>query len=1096
MSVLDLPRLHFRGVATTKLPTGPRSGLVDLATNRALTDDGPAPLDLPPPDYRAWLERRGPRFDADGTVSADGVFSAVAGHNFGGNGHFWIDAKVVGVETPHGSDGTDPVMGRRVDMWGHYNEYLASTANRARVFDLDPTSRWTTTVMVGQFSLGRGDRSHEDGYLLTGQVSGFQIPRWHNFDYCRGVSEHPLASELARSTVHQFAIGADEGLHWLPDAPTSPAVAHLRAAVEQPDVDGLVVQFALATMAVPVAPDAPNHWEVWGTVAPWRRAELRSYPAGRLLTPRAAGWPERPVALHNLTVAIEPERVTLNMVTAIPISGRAAEAGPGPLHRCGPRVDLGDLELRSTTTDQLIARIPRVAYAGAEFEHTSGIVTVANLQPAGGDFADEALCLVGEVDGRRTVLVAEEEVTVQTDDAGLILEHPDRIHGDDHAQAVAIRSYVRGRPASVTGIRVRQFLNPWSRPLDPAATAPAARCGDVDLVQVRPGRTEATGTFADECVVDTDALGHGFFTVRGARAGAARILLAPGDDLPCAPHEPGSALRAYDDADALGYWAAAGHLAVRVLPDDWHLADVPTEQVTFDLLYREVFADYEFLYSFMSAGVFSLADRCKVETYSRLLWQMSDPANRSRTYYMPPTRDLTTAKAGLLLKFLRRQQSAAGIPVPSAEATHTTSVINTRGQLLTALQHAVTLELAVMLQYLYAAYSIPTHGAAQEFVRRGLWTADQARLACGDGGRSRDGGVRGRLLEVAREEMIHFLAVNNIIMAMGEGFHVPEFTFGTLNSTLPVAMDFCLEPFGLGSLQRFIAIERPMDAVPSPLSAASGDRSPMPGQHRYHTIPELYEDIRQGLQRVPDLFMIERGRGGGEHHLFLRESINVMHPDYQLQVDDLPSALFALDVVTEQGEGGRIHSVTGDGDSHYETFLALADQLLDGRTATSGPRRELWTPAYPVARNPSLRPGNPNTEPITEPETVAVLELFNRAFFMMIQLMVQHFAQYPDTSLRRSKLMEAAIDVMTGMMSPLAEVLVTMPSGRVGTNAGPSFELEKQPRFIPRPDVAMRSMALRFEHLATAAGKAQAVPERVAEMFGFYADFCTRQADS
>ncbi len=56
--------------------------------------------------------------------------------------------------------------------------------------------------------------------------------------------------------------------------------------------------------------------------------------------------------------------------------------------------------------------------------------------------------------------------------------------------------------------------------------------------------------------------------------------------------------------------------------------------------------------------------------------------------------------------------------------------------------------------------------------------------------------------------------------------------------------------------------------------------------------------------------------------------------------------------------------------------------------------------------------------------------------------MVQHFGDGPDASLRRSELMNAAIDVMTGLMRPLGELLVTMPSGRHGRTAGPSFELD------------------------------------------------------
>jgi hypothetical protein len=606
-------------------------------------------------------------------------------------------------------------------------------------------------------------------------------------------------------------------------------------------------------------------------------------------------------------------------------------------------------------------------------------------------------------------------------------------------------------------------------------------------------------------VVETDERGFGWFSVRGAAPGGTRLHLTAGpDDRPCDPEAPGSAETAYDNDDRLGFWAAAGCVNVRVLPDDWHLDAVGTDEVTFDLVYREIFAYYELLHSFMKDEVFSLADECKVRTYSRLVWQMCDPVNWAKTYYMPPTRDMSLPKARLLLRFMRAQQATSDVPllVPSRRAT--ADGISRRGQLWDALKVAATVELAATLQYLFAAYSVPHYGAASEYVRRGLWTPEQRTLACGDGGQTRDGGMRGTLLTVAREEMIHFLLVNNIIMAMGEAFYVPPVDFGTLNSTLPVPLNLALEPVGPASVQRFIELERPESEVaevrrgaagPALATAASaasdGPDGPDAGPG-YGSISELYADIREGIQRVPDVFMVRKGRGGGEHHLFLRESINAVHPDFQLEVDDVASALFAVDVITEQGEGNSLASVAlpgvpPSGDSHYELYLRMAEQLTarrsDGRA---------WEPAYPVARNPTVRTDAPNRTTVTDAEAVAVMDLFNRSYFLMLQLMVQHFGWTPDASLRRSKLMNAAIDVMTGMMSPLAEELVTMPSGRRGLTAGPSFELTDPVLYNSRPDIAMQSVALRFDHLGIAARKCDAVPERVGDMYDFYADYFRR----
>jgi hypothetical protein len=293
-------------------------------------------------------------------------------------------------------------------------------------------------------------------------------------------------------------------------------------------------------------------------------------------------------------------------------------------------------------------------------------------------------------------------------------------------------------------------------------------------------------------------------------------------------------------------------------------------------------------------------------------------------------------------------------------------------------------------------------------------------------------------------------------------------------------------------VQRFIAVERPQDQVgelrhrPNGIAAYDPPSArPGPG---YNSLSELYGDIREGLERLPDLFMVEKYRGGGEHHLFMRRAINTAHPDYQLEVDDLSSALFAIDFVTEQGEGNKLGTPPA-GDSHFDMFLRISDLLMQEREKKSGQRRPAWTPAYPSVRNPSLYDGNPNTELITDPDARTVLKLFNRSYFMMFQLMVQHFGHAPDSSLRRSKMMNAAIDVMTGMMSPLGELLATLPSGRRGRTAGPSFELEDAPTYNSRPDVAMRSISLRFEHLAAAADKCEAVPERVRDMSSFYAEY-------
>jgi hypothetical protein len=1114
MSVFDVPRLHFRGVAVTRLPTGPRCGLLDLSRNQALTDDGPFPVDRPVQEYHDYLDRRGVQFDPDGRVGPNGLFSSTKGWNFGGNGHFWVDAKIVGCECAPGAvDTGDPVVGRYVDMWGHYNDYLRTTFNRARVFDIDPASNWTTAVMVGQFCFGRQGRSHDVGYMALGGVSGLAPPRWQNARYVLATGDHILAREFGRSVVYQFVVEKKHGLDWLDETSASAAATQLRSRVDSAGIGGLVVQFALSNMATPTTPDAPDFWDVRGTIAPWQPDELRTYPAGRLLSARQLRGQGASTPLHNMTVDVGAEHVTANMITAVPVETRHAERGPGPTHRLGPVLDVGDLELRTRRTDRLVARIPSDAYRAGDHDVTGGVVTVPVDPSWSGDPA-EPLCLVGRPGGaERVELLTEEETTVQADQSCLFLEHPNRGTGEDFAVEVPLRSFVRGQPAAVDRINVIPFFNPRALPLNPRARAEDARCADVQIVEVRPVGLDGHGQcghgqcghgqcghgqcghehYAPTCTVSTDRDGRGALTIRSVAGGAAQVLLLPeGHEPPCDPATPGSAALGYDNEDQLGYWPAVGFLSVRSLPDDWHLDELPPDQVTFDLLYREVFAYYELLYSFMKTEIFSLADQCKVATYPRLIWLMSDPVNKAKTFYMPPTRDMTEPKARLLRKFLKADEDSRKALPQRMPKMPRVDAITSRSQLYDALCEAVTIELAVMMQYLYAAWSIPVYGAGKKYVERGEWTARQLRLACGDGGETLRSGIRGRLLNVAYEEMIHFLVINNIIMAMGQPFHLPQIDFGKINNQLLVPLDLCLEGFGLPAVQRFMAIEQPNELTTD--LAEDGERiyARPEGLYRYSSLSELYATIKEAIKRLPDLFIVKPGRGGGEHHLFMRESVNAIHPDYQLEVDDVASALFAIDFVTEHGEGNMIASVKPAEDSHFDTFRRISDLLMAEHLKKPESRLPPWSPAYPVMRNPTLYAGNSARDLVTDPEARSAMILFNRSYFLMAQLMVQHFSYMPDTSLRRSKLMNVAIDVMTAMMRPLAELTVMLPSGRPGRTAGPSFELEATPGYIARPDVAMLSISRRFEHLSAMADKCAGLPDRVPEIMKFYADYFRR----
>lgn len=682
MSILDFPRLHLLGFARIHAPTGHKNGLVDVSSNTVYMNGKPFDRHRGSSEYHEYLYNLGPKFNAQGELDENGPFSMAMGWDFGGNGHFSIEAQIVSTQREFGQvDQNDPVVGRCVDLWGHYNDYVKTSFNRARIFESDPASNWTSTIMLGQLAFGRQGVSHEVPYMLSAPITGMQLARWQDFNHIRELPQHCLNDQFKRAAVYQFTVSKDaQDFLWSEEAAQSPTVSMLRDAMNRDSVLGLVVQLGISNMSAPVQPDLPSFYSLHGTIGLWCKDELSTYPHGRLLTPRRL--PEsrerETQPLANLTLQVTEKGVSLNMVTAVPCVGRAPKPGPGPTHAIGSKLDLGDLELRTVDSQRLIARIPKEAYQREAHQQKSGIVDIPlaeQFENVRAEIEQQGLCIIGTAaDAQRRILVQEEEINLQVDDACLFLEHPNRHSGEDHAVELEVRSFVRGRPAAVEAVYLRQFYNPRAFPqlryefesdacggrshrANADKTFHYPRNSDMEIVHFKPGKRQSKGEFAPECVISTDHEGRAWVTLRGARAGTTRVLLsARPDELPSDANNLNEAEIAYDNDDKLGFWSYAGFFAVRVMSDDWHLDEIPDAAVDFNLIYEHILAFYELSFSFMKVDVFSLADQCKVETYARLMWQMSDPRNKYKTYYMPPTRDMSQAKSMLLLKFLQNLQ--------------------------------------------------------------------------------------------------------------------------------------------------------------------------------------------------------------------------------------------------------------------------------------------------------------------------------------------------------------------------------------------------------------------------------------------------------
>ncbi|WP_406850289.1 hypothetical protein, partial [Chromobacterium phragmitis] len=83
MSILDFPRIHFRGWARVNAPTANRDphGQIDMASNAVFIDGQPFDLARHPTEFHRHLQALQPRFGLDGRPDPAGPFSLAEGYN-------------------------------------------------------------------------------------------------------------------------------------------------------------------------------------------------------------------------------------------------------------------------------------------------------------------------------------------------------------------------------------------------------------------------------------------------------------------------------------------------------------------------------------------------------------------------------------------------------------------------------------------------------------------------------------------------------------------------------------------------------------------------------------------------------------------------------------------------------------------------------------------------------------------------------------------------------------------------------------------------------------------------------------------------------
>jgi nitrite reductase/ring-hydroxylating ferredoxin subunit len=394
-------------------------------------------------------------------------------------------------------------------------------------------------------------------------------------------------------------------------------------------------------------------------------------------------------------------------------------------------------------------------------------------------------------------------------------------------------------------------------------------------------------------------------------------------------------------------------------------------------------------------------------------------------------------------------------------------VVENREELIFLLSEASELEHMLMLEYLFAAFSLKTDasegltGEQLEAVRR--WE----RV----------------ISEVAAQEMLHLASASNLLTAIGGAPHFDRPNFPQPAKYYPPGFELALRPFSEQTLGNFVFYERPegMEDNAPELELARETMPPLvpevvvPHEQEFSTVGHLYRAIEQGFERLVEKY--------GERRVFIGPPEAQATQRYfwwpeLVPVTDLASAQAAIETIVEQGEGAR-----GDRhEAHFGMFLRVLVEYLEFKA-----RDPNFEPARPVMAAWVRPPGDaslPDPTLITDPTTAGVADLFNAAYEVMLQMLVRFFAHTEETEEELQTLSSVAVSAMSLLIKPLGQLFTTLPVGAEfpGKTAGPNFEFYRTGYLLPHRHAAWVLMHERLLELANYCARLSARPSAPAEL--------------
>ena len=330
---------------------------------------------------------------------------------------------------------------------------------------------------------------------------------------------------------------------------------------------------------------------------------------------------------------------------------------------------------------------------------------------------------------------------------------------------------------------------------------------------------------------------------------------------------------------------------------------------------------------------------------------------------------------------------------------------------------------------------------------------------------------RRAIVGVAVEEMTHLGLVANLTLAIGCAPHFARPNFPVASGYHPSGVIVELHRFDRATLDHFIYLERP-EGVELPDGAAYPHRDAayvrdmgagrlMPSAQDYATVGHLYRGIRNAIAT----FCAAKG----EAALFIGDPALQVGPEFAAlpglaRVIDLESALAALDVIVEQGEGSPADAAH----SHYRRLLAIRDAYDALLAAFPG-----FDPSRPVATNPVMRkpPSPEGRTHVDAPEAARALDFANALYGAMLRALAQGF--FESAPARKRALLDVAIAGMFAI-SPVARHLTRLPASPAapGLTAGMTFAMLRDVAATPDGDAALLTLSERLRQFAEGAARA------------------------